>query len=147
MHDFRSFSVAASLLLAACARPASDAGTVEPASDLASSISWAGDTLRIMRGQSATADNGRITIAFDSADDSRCPANANCVTAGDAQVSIRIGSGASAVAKTLHLNKDPRRAVVPGYDVNLVDLTPYPGTEPPNARLAQVAVLFVTHNR
>ncbi|MES2660139.1 MAG: hypothetical protein V4689_16065 [Verrucomicrobiota bacterium] len=47
-------------------------------------------------------------------DDSRCPINAKCVSAGDAEVVLRIKAG-NQPAKNyrLHTNDNPRRLVIP----------------------------------
>ena len=103
-----------------------------------------GDTLRVMVGQVGTVDGGRLSIRFDSAGpDSRCKVGVQCVWAGDIAATLTT-SGAAAATLTLHTGLEPRRATVGGYAIELITVNPYPGTEPPNARLAQVAVLRVT---
>jgi hypothetical protein len=144
----RSLALGASCvaaILGACAQHQADPSppTTEPATTTASVA--LGDTLRVMRGQSGTVDGGRLTIRFDStSEDSRCRAGVQCVWAGDIAAILAVTAGASTARLTLHTGLEPRRASVGAYAIELVTVTPYPGTEPPNARLAQVAVLRVT---
>jgi hypothetical protein len=88
------------------------------------------DTLSIPVGQSRFADGGKLELRFDArVADSRCPANAVCVWAGDAHVrlSTRVTGGAFKTAE-LHSGLEPRKLVVDGYSLTMVGMTPYPGT-------------------
>jgi hypothetical protein len=136
-------AVAAALALAACTQRHAD--SVSPTSELSTQIVALGDTLRVMRGQAGAVDGGRVVVRFDSAGaDSRCPRGVQCAWAGDIPVVLAVTTTGAAQRVTLHTGLEPRRATVAPYAIELVDVTPYPGTEPPNARLAQVAVLRVT---
>lgn len=138
-------SVAVSTVATACASRHADelpAGPEPSASAVAAKL---GDTLRVMRGQGGAVDGGRLAIRFDSAGaDSRCPARVQCVWQGDVAAMLGVTAGGATTALTLHTGVEPRAATVAGYRIELLTVDPYPGTEPPNARLAQTVVLRVT---
>ncbi|MBV9880979.1 MAG: hypothetical protein JO180_10815 [Gemmatirosa sp.] len=140
-------SLAGSLAIAACASrhpddaPAATGPSAMPATTAAGAV---GDTLRVMRGQSVSVDGGRLVIHVDSASDSRCPQGVQCVWSGEVTAFLRLEAGGTTASAAVHSMLEPKHATHAGYDVAVVGLTPYPGTEPPNARLAQVALLMVT---
>jgi hypothetical protein len=89
-------------------------------------------TLRI--GQEVRVD-GILRAKFIGVPaDSRCPANAECVWAGDAAVAMDVGAlgivGPPGLGPfctdTLHTTLDPKVIVCGGYSISLVELTPYP---------------------
>src|SRR4051812_31611682 len=84
------------------------------------------DTLSIRLGQSAAVDAGRLELKFDSrVADSRCPANATCVWAGDAHVRLttRIAGGASTTSD-LHSGLEPLKLKIDRYTITIVGMTP-----------------------
>lgn len=106
-----------------------------------------GDTTHIMVGRTVRLDRGRLQLAFlEKGAESRCPANAMCVRQGDAAARLRAAVDGRAVAFELHTSDRPRTLEVLGYDVHLVTIDPYPGTELPNVRMAPVAVVVVTRH-
>ena len=121
---------AAAAALAACSSavaPARDASGLEASSAQTGSRS---DTLSIRIGQSASFDGGRLEIKFEShGPDSRCPANATCVWAGDvgARITTRVAGGAATIPD-LHSTLDPKKLKVDRYTISMIGLTPYPGT-------------------
>jgi hypothetical protein len=59
--------------------------------------------------------------------DSRCPADAICITGGDALVHIRVSDGGSASTYELHTGDSSRASIVHGsVKIALVELQPYP---------------------
>jgi hypothetical protein len=130
------------LALAACSSGAGTAPKSEPTT--ASASTPLDDTVRVVRGQPARLDGGRLTIAYTDLADSRCPANVTCVWAGDAVATLRLEAGGAAATPALHTALEPKSATHAGYTVTLVSADPYPGTEPPNARLAPTVLLRVT---
>jgi hypothetical protein len=59
--------------------------------------------------------------------DSRCPADAVCITGGDALVHIRVSDGSSASTYELHTGDLSRASIVHGsVKIALVELQPYP---------------------
>ena len=102
--------------------------------------SMPGDGTRTLAvGQTVRFDKGGIRVKFIKvAKDSRCPMNARCITAGDAEVilEVKVGSKKPELV-TLHTHDEPRYAVfsaipdgmigIPkSYTVSLQELTPQP---------------------
>ena len=77
------------------------------------------------------------------AEDSRCPAGARCVQAGNAAAAFSVGSEAGSATLTLHTDREPRRAAAMGRALRLIALRPRPaeGAAPDTA--AYVATLLV----
>ena len=83
-------------------------------------------------GQSAEVD-GRLWVRFVAVpSDSRCPAAADCVWVGDAEVAIALSlDGGAAAPDTLHTMPGSSALTTTAYVVSLVALTPYPQTTAP----------------
>jgi hypothetical protein len=129
------------LALAACS---SGGGTAPKADPSTASVSGAfDDTVRVVRGQATAVDGGRLAVTYTDLTDSRCPAKVQCVWAGDAAATLRLDAGGAVATPTLHTTLEPKAATHAGYAVTLVSVDPYPGTEPPNARLAATVLLRV----
>ena len=99
------------------------------------------DTLSIRLGQNASLDGGRLQLSFDArVADSRCPATAVCVWAGDAhaRVTTRVAGGAASTVD-LHSTLEPKTLKVDRYSISMIGMTPYPGT----GRDAETPVLIV----
>ena len=79
-------------------------------------------------GSSAQVDGTDLVIRFEAVpNDSRCPVDVQCITAGDATVALRVeGGGAEAQTIELHTLDEPREAAHGGYVVALVILRPRP---------------------
>ena len=59
--------------------------------------------------------------------DSRCPTDVQCVTAGDATIELQVAAdGAAGVRYELHSNDGAREVVHAGYRLTFVDLKPLP---------------------
>ena len=97
-----------------------------------------GQPFEVAYQQTATlpvSSAGTILATLTQVVDSRCPANAYCIWAGNAEVAVAITDGGSAV-QTVRLSLTPR--LVPdsvtvtlhqqSYWLRLLDVKPYPGT-------------------
>ena len=105
---------------------------------LACSAAAAGQMARVGRefkvraGQVVTLDGGGLRVRFARvASDSRCPADVNCVWAGNAEVSVEVGGGRRRGRRTLTLNTDAgtrggSESRYGRYTVKLVGLSPQP---------------------
>ena len=60
------------------------------------------------------------------AGDSRCPADALCITAGDATAIFTLTRGGASTNLSLHTAGDGRRSTVEGLTLTLLRLDPYP---------------------
>lgn len=102
------------------------------------------DSVRVSRLEPVTLDGGRLTVSFTDLADSRCPANVVCAWEGDAAATLRLDARGAVATPVLHTRLEPKRVVHAGYEVTLLHVEPYPGTEPENARVVPTAVLKVT---
>ena len=96
-------------------------------------------------GQVATVTNTQLRVGFDGVDgDSRCPANALCITGGDARVKIHVvdGSGRDS-AYELHTG-DMKPVTHQAMTISLMELTPYPFSTMPIEKDDYRATLKVT---
>ncbi len=96
-------------------------------------------------GQSAAVSEAGITLRFEGVSgDSRCPANAICITGGDALVQIEVVPvSGSRQAYTLHTGN--MRPVAHGdLTIALVELSPYPFSTTPISPSDYRAKLQVT---
>jgi len=77
-------------------------------------------------GESAFVEEASVVVRFlRVSSDSRCPADAVCIQAGDAIVLVRVGGGGAEYE--LHTNDGSRAAVTHGaFRIELVRLEPYP---------------------
>jgi len=77
-------------------------------------------------GQQSSEARSRLKIKFVSVlEDSRCPVNVKCVTAGNAKIQVRV-SDRSAHSQTFVFNSTlgPKGDQFQGYDISLVSLKP-----------------------
>lgn len=79
--------------------------------------------------------------------DSRCPATADCISAGDATVvlGVSLGTGPT-VTDTLHTNQGPMSVSAGRYRITLLALTPYPeipGPIPTDQYRARLSIAVV----
>lgn len=74
------------------------------------------------------ANTGGLTVVFNGVtDDSRCPIDALCVQAGDANVHITLTTGGVGSQYTLTVNKaDTKRVLYRDFQVELATLQPSP---------------------
>ena len=91
-------------------------------------------------GETLRYDGGLKITFLAVRNDSRCPINAKCIWAGDAEVVLRVKAGNQAARKvTLHTNLKPQTVVIPAqvfppgtagipksYVVGIAALTPQP---------------------
>ena len=86
-----------------------------------------GSEFQLRPSESVSVENTDAELRFDVVtSDSRCPADAICVTQGDATAvfSVRLGGGSSSL--TLHTTGEGRQASASGFTLTLVRLDPYP---------------------
>ena len=88
------------------------------------------ETMTVRVGQQKTVGKGDLKVSFIKLiEDSRCPANAKCVWAGNAKIKIAVSRPGNA-KRTFELNTglEPRSVTVFGYEIKLTNVAPYPGT-------------------
>lgn len=112
----RWLALPALISLASCATAATM--TVAPQTEF---------TLRV-RGEWAQLSGTKVSVRADSvAGDSRCPADVQCVQAGNAEVRLRMKTGAEGEA-LLYVNTtiEPRSTSFAGRTITLLGLEPLP---------------------
>jgi hypothetical protein len=110
------------LLLAAClAEVASPEPDPDPAYQMVSA-----DTVHLAVGESAVAGNTGIRVELrEVVSDSRCPINALCVWAGDAEVRLGVRSGNGSWSEiNLHTYLQPQSVRYGAYIIRLVLVAP-----------------------
>jgi len=134
----RGFAVAL-LAMAGCAT-AQRASTVQARLD---------EPFQLPRGEAATVESERerLTVAFAAVEsDSRCPANVQCIRAGEARVRLDLRLPGREPEDVILATEgaQPRYATYGAYDVHLVSLAPQPRTDV--AHPAYVATLRVVRH-
>jgi hypothetical protein len=96
-------------------------------------------------GTSAKVAGTDLVIRFEAVpNDSRCPVDVKCITAGDATVALRVeGGGREAQPIELHTLDEPKEARHGGYVVALVVLRPRPVSTRPTPLGTYRATLHV----
>jgi len=103
------------------------------------------ETVRVQVNHEKRVPVARMSIRFvELVEDSRCPADANCVWAGNAKIKIRVSKNGKSEDLTLDTN-GPKQYVTTadGYSVKLVGLTPSPKSNIRINRNGYVATLEV----
>ena len=92
------------------------------------------ETVSVRIGQQRSADRGNIKLRFISVlEDSRCPMNARCISAGNARIKVAVANGRASKIVELNTNTEPQVVKIFGYELSLEDLAPHKG-EPSDRR-------------
>jgi hypothetical protein len=106
-----------------------------------------GEPFQLPRAQSAVVAGEPLSVRFATVvSDSRCPANVQCVRAGEARVRLELSLPGREVEDVILATEgaEPRYASLGAYDVHLDGLAPQPRTDVP--RPQYVATLRVTRH-
>ena len=88
---------------------------------------------------------GDLKLTFQRvANDSRCPIDAICVWAGDAEIALRIEQGSQAAVAALHTHLEPKQTIWNGHTIQLVSLAPSQSASSPIDPSKYQAQLLVT---
>jgi hypothetical protein len=74
-------------------------------------------------GDSVALNDLRLTFQRVAAD-SRCPIDAVCVWAGDAEIALKIEQGSKSAVAALHTTLEPKKTEWNGYTISLVSVSP-----------------------
>ncbi len=89
-----------------------------------------GEPFRLMVGEALDLPSEDLTVRFVGVTgDSRCPSDAHCIWAGDAEVEVRLTRGEEETPVSLHTHggdRFPREARAFGCTLRLEDVEPYP---------------------
>jgi hypothetical protein len=103
-----------------------------------------GETTRVQVNTAKRLPRSGLNIRFvELVDDSRCPADTNCVWAGNAQIKIRVTKNGRSHDLTLDTNGPKNAARAEGYSIKLTRLTPEPRSNIRINRNGYVATLEV----
>lgn len=130
----RMMAVGCAMLLAGCARP-HGTGPVPGTDELGEITLNLGETRLLNEDVSVTF--GRV------GEDSRCPANVQCVTAGNAVVALLIQErGEHSETLQLNTHSNPRSKTEEGMRFEVISLTPLPkaGEGPPSAYVVRLRI-------
>ncbi len=90
-----------------------------------------GETFVLTPGEATQVADGLFLVGFDAVlEDSRCPANANCVWAGEVKVQVSVDG--QLLTLTLGASTDTGENTADlgnGYLLTLLDVQPYPSLE------------------
>jgi len=91
-----------------------------------------GEAFTLGLHERSTLDAIHTSVRFlEVSEDSRCPSRAQCVWAGNGAVVLEVAPAeADATEDTLHTNPEsgPSGVVLAGYELRLLQLSPYPDT-------------------
>jgi hypothetical protein len=103
----------------------------------------ASEQLTIKQGQQKVSRTGRITVKFvELIEDSRCPADVNCVWAGVARIKVRLSRRGKTADVELNTT-DKKTTTFQGYSVALKDLQPRQSTTSKYSPSAYSATLVI----
>lgn len=90
-----------------------------------SAFAQSGESAGIKLGDSAELAASKISIKFVRViEDSRCPADVNCIWAGNAKIEIEASKGSQKSAFVLNTNGNETEASFAGYVIKLTGLEP-----------------------
>lgn len=135
---FRQSTLFSGILAVALLSQACNRAEVNPTtSELNKSFSLAkGESIQLKPGTSETPSGESLTFRLTDLNDSRCPANVQCVWAGEAKTSVELEFRGGKTGASLKLGGDRKStdsdsvAVAVGgraFTVLLRDVQPYPG--------------------
>ena len=82
------------------------------------------EQITLKAGQQKTAKTGRITVKFlELIEDSRCPADVNCVWAGIAKIKVQLSKNGKKSVVELNTQNE-KSTVFQGHTLTLKDLQP-----------------------
>lgn len=117
----------------------------------ASQVARLGQEFKLRIGRQVTLKHEGLHVKFVAVkEDSRCPADVQCIWAGNAAVQIQVSiRGRHSKSLTLNSNSAPSRSgddQYRGYKFKLVDLSPYPRQNQKGKSQEYVATLLVSRN-
>jgi hypothetical protein len=119
--QWASLFVVSALLLAAGGACASAALGPSPVVD---------KDFEIAASRSVKIEGTDLVIRFEGVlNDSRCPVDVQCITAGDAAIAVTAATGGAAANRyELHTDQGPKEATHGPYRIILIDLKPRPSS-------------------
>jgi hypothetical protein len=122
--------------LVACSSSTSSTPDSADLAARASTQSPLGQPFELGAGKTASIDGTGLSITFAAVTaESRCPSTAICVWQGDAAIALKLARANRTVYDTLHTASNTslawrKNSGFEGYDVELVNVAPYPDGQP-----------------
>jgi len=102
------------------------------------------EQITVKTGQQRVTKTGRISIKFlELIEDSRCPADVNCVWAGIAKIKVQLNKNGKTAIVELNTQNE-KSTVFEGHTVTLKDLLPRQSTTSKYSQSAYSATLTIT---
>ncbi|HEX8691911.1 MAG TPA: hypothetical protein VF746_05810 [Longimicrobium sp.] len=142
----RSLVAFACVALAACnaqdaTSPLAPAG---PANATAGTTAFLNQPFTLRTGQTAVVSGEGLSVRFESVpSDSRCPTGVQCIWAGNAVVRVVLSKDGKAAGFELNTNLEPRTASYLNYEIELLQLDPYPTAKGGAISQSQYRATFV----
>ncbi|MDF5718815.1 MAG: hypothetical protein PUP93_34360 [Rhizonema sp. NSF051] len=104
---------------------------------------------KLKYGQTAFINSEKLGIKFLTVADSRCPANARCIRAGDVTIELEILKNGDTIDDLMLTSEVTNQdylasADFDGYSIKLLSVDPYPGLAPKTKISDDVATLIVS---
>ena len=109
----------------------------------AAGVARRADTLKVQVNHEKRFAKSKLSVKFvELVEDSRCPADVQCIWAGNAKIKIRVSTkGGRSHDLTLDTNGPNQTVSAEGYSIKLVGLTPVPRSNIRINRFGYVATL------
>ena len=102
------------------------------------------ESVKVQVNTEKVSPKSKLNIRFvELVDDSRCPADATCVWAGNAKIKVRVSKNGRSHDLTLDTNGPNQTAVAEGYSLKLAGLNPVPRSNIRINRNGYVAVIEI----
>ncbi|MEO7455967.1 MAG: hypothetical protein ABIY52_06875 [Gemmatimonadaceae bacterium] len=80
----------------------------------------------LANGEAAHIENSAVVVRFGGANDSRCPSDVVCISAGEADITLLFSGAGADKVEVVHLMREPKGATYGGYRFDATALAPYP---------------------
>lgn len=90
-----------------------------------------GQPLQLAVGEAVTVSGSTERVRLIGVNDSRCPSDVVCVTAGDAAIALELSGAGAARSDTIYLVRQPRSVRYGAYRFGAVDVQPFPRSQNP----------------
>ena len=129
---FRTVVLLAALAAAGCKSPTSPDAVL-------------GKPFELKTGASSELPDGSQLTFTRVVNDSRCPIDAICITAGDAQISVQLRpANGQAESREMHTQPSGSQITYGNYRIALTELQPYPQASRPTPVLEHTATFVLT---
>ena len=83
-------------------------------------------TVDLVAGEAAQVEQSAVIVRFVGVNDSRCPSDVVCVSAGEAVITLLLSGAGADRTETVYLLREPKAVTYGGYRFEAVGVAPYP---------------------